>query len=137
TATAVYSGSANFNGATGTLSQAIGKANTTTAVTSARNPSVFGQMVSFTATVSTVGPGAGTLGGASVTFTDGTTTLGTASLSGGTATFIKSALSVGSHTICASYAGDPNFYGSTAPPISQIVGKADAATLVTGSSANP
>src|SRR6202023_39937 len=79
--TAVYSGSANFNGATGTLSQTIGKAGTTTTLTSAPNPSVFGQMVTITATVSALAPGAGTPGSASVTFTDGTTTIGAAFLS--------------------------------------------------------
>jgi hypothetical protein len=34
----------------------VNKANTTTAVTSAPNPSVFGQSVTFTATVSAVAP---------------------------------------------------------------------------------
>ena len=136
TVTAVYSGSANFNGATGTLAQTVGKAGTTTVVTSTPNPSVFGQMVTLTATVSAVAPGAGTPGGSSVTFTDGSNTLGTATLSGGTATFMTSALAVGSHTIGARYDGDPNFNGSTAAPITQVVGKADTTTVVT-SSTNP
>src|SRR5262249_44379944 len=47
---------------------------TTTTVTSSPNPSVFGQSVTFTATVSAASPGSGTPTG-TVTFEDGGTTL--------------------------------------------------------------
>src|SRR5256885_3814632 len=59
TVAAVYSGDGSFNGSTGTLSQNGNKADTSTVVISATNPSVFGQSVSFTATVSVDTPGAG------------------------------------------------------------------------------
>ena len=59
------------------LSQEVNPAATTTALTSSANPSVFGQSVTFTATVSVPGPGAGTPTG-TVTFMDGATALGTA-----------------------------------------------------------
>ena len=51
--TAVYGGDASFNASTSnTLDQEVQKADTTTSVTSSANPSVFGQSVTFTATVS-------------------------------------------------------------------------------------
>src|SRR5207244_35996 len=83
--TAVYGGDGNFN-ATGVggstasvLSQVVNKADSLSTVTSLVNPSVFGQSVTFTATVTAVAPGAGTPSG-SVTFKDGVTTLNTATL---------------------------------------------------------
>src|SRR2546428_9263248 len=76
TVTAIYSGSTNFTGATGTLSQTVGKAATSTVVTgSSTNPSVFGQAVTFTATANAMPPGAATPTG-SVQFFAGTATLG-------------------------------------------------------------
>ena len=90
----------------------MNQAGTTSVVTSATNPSVFGQSVTFTATVTAVAPGSGTPTG-SITFLDGSTTLGTATLSGGKATFKTTALAAGPHTITVSYSGDGNFVTST------------------------
>jgi hypothetical protein len=84
---------------------------TTTAVTSSSDPSVFGQTVTFTATVTPQGSGSPT---GTVTFHDGSTTLGTSSLSSGTATFTISTLAIGTHSITAVYSGDSNFQGSSA-----------------------
>jgi uncharacterized repeat protein (TIGR01451 family)/fimbrial isopeptide formation D2 family protein len=140
TITTNYAGDGNFNGSTGSLTgnpQVVNKTNTTTAVTSSQNPSVFGQAVTFTATVSAVAPGSGTPTG-TVTFLDGGSPIGTGTLSGGIATFTTSALAVGNHTITTSYAGDSNFNGSTGSLTGnpQVVNKADTATTVT-SSQNP
>ncbi|HZS90342.1 MAG TPA: Ig-like domain repeat protein, partial [Chloroflexota bacterium] len=110
----------SFTGSSGTLSQTVNKANTTTTVTSSANPSLLGQPVTFTATVSVVAPGAGTPTG-SVSFYDGTTLLGTAALSGNQAQFTTSSLGVGSHNITASYSGDGNFNGSTSTTLVQQV----------------
>src|SRR5262245_47509046 len=63
----------------GTLLQTVNRADTTTTVTSSANPSVVGQLVTFTATVASVAPGAGIPSGA-VAFKDGSTTLGTGTL---------------------------------------------------------
>ena len=82
---------------------------TTTALSSSQNPSVFGQSVTFTATVSSA---SGTPSG-TVTFKDGATTLGTGTLAGGVATLPTSSLAIGGHTITAVYGGDTNFTGST------------------------
>jgi hypothetical protein len=85
---------------------------TTTTVTSSLNPSVFGQSITFTATVSPAPPGSGTPTG-SVNFLDGGSQIGTGTLGSGQTTFSTSALAVGSHTITASYGGDTNFNGSS------------------------
>ena len=139
TITASYGADGNFDVSTGTLSggQSVGKANTNTALVSSINPSVFGQSVTFTATISATAPGAGTPTGI-VTFLDGGSSIGTGTLSGGVATFTASALIVGNHTITTTYPGDGSFNGSggslTGNP--QVVSKADTTSAVT-SSANP
>src|SRR5439155_1166136 len=103
-----FTGGQNYHDANGTVDDEIGPAGTTTAVASSQNPSVFGQSVTFTATVSPVAPGAGTRTG-TVTFYDGVTSLGTGSVGiSGNATFSTAALSVGSHSITATYGGDGN-----------------------------
>ena len=119
--TAVYIGDSHFTTSTSAaLSQSVNQAGTTSVVTSATNPSVFGQSVTFTATVTAVAPGSGTPTG-SITFLDGSTTLGTATLSGGKATFKTTALAAGPHTITVSYSGDGNFVTSTSAPLTQTV----------------
>src|SRR5581483_7773083 len=119
--TVAYSGDGNFAGSTSaTLTQTVNPASSTTTVASSVNPSSSGQVVTFTATVNAVAPGAGTPTG-TVTFRDGSTNLGTSTLSGNTATFTTSALAVGSHTITAVYAGDTNFTGSTSASLTQTV----------------
>jgi beta-glucanase (GH16 family) len=106
---------------------------TTTSVVSSVNPSVFGQGVTFTATVSPV-VGSNTPGG-TVTFMDGSNTLGTATLSGGTATYTTSALAVGSQSIAAVYNGDANDAGSTSTQTESVT--KDSSTTAISSSADP
>ena len=103
---------------------------TSTTVTSGTNPSVFGQSVTFTATVAATTSGAGVPTGV-VTFKDGTTTLGTGTLnSSRVATFATSALIAATHTITAVYAGDTNFTTSTSANLSQVVKQAATSTTV-------
>ena len=134
--TAQYGGDVNFGPSTSTaVSQVVNKAASTTALVSSVNPSVFGQNVTFTATVALTAPGAGTATG-TVTFKDGATTLGTGALAGGVATFSTSTLSVGTHPITAVYAGDTNVQGSTSSAVSQVVNQAATTTVLT-SGTNP
>ena len=102
TVTAVYSGDINFAAGTGTLSggQKVNQAITTTVASSA-NPSVYGQLVTFTATVSPTAPGAGVPTG-TVIFKEANTVLGSSTLNNGMATYSTSKLSVGkpSHYRC-------------------------------------
>jgi hypothetical protein len=107
-------------------------ASSTTKVTSSNNPSIIGQSVTFTATVT----GSGGTPTGTVTFRDGTTAIGTSALSGNTATFTTSTLARGSHSITAVYSGDSNFNTSTSPTLTQTVNKGSTTTTVT-SSINP
>src|SRR5690606_3871764 len=83
---------------------------TTTSVTADPNPSVAGQPVTYTATVSPV-PTGGT-----VTFTDGNTIIpgcdALALATDGTATCTTAGLSLGEHSITASYSGHDYYDGS-------------------------
>ena len=136
--TAEYSGDSSFITSTSSaVTQTVNQASTTTALTSSTNPSVFGQSVTFTATVAAVSPGAGTATG-TVSFFDGTTLLGNATLSSGSATLSNSSLSVGGNfSITAVYnAEDTNFLTSTSSAVSQVVNQASTTTALT-SSTNP
>src|SRR5205085_1029097 len=71
-----------------------------------------------------------------VTFFDGGNSLGSAALNqNGQATFNTSTLSVGSHSITASYEGDSTSATSTSSALAQVVGKADQ-TITFGQLAN-
>jgi hypothetical protein len=88
-------------------------------VSSSQNPSNAGQSVTFTASVSSiVGPAPD---GEQVTFKDGSKVLGTGALSNGSATFTTSALTVKTHSISASYAGDGNYLPSKSAKLMQVV----------------
>jgi hypothetical protein len=134
--TAVYRGGGNFAGSTSsTLTQVVNQDSTSAALASSVNPSVYGQPVKFTATVSANSPGSGTPVG-TVTFLIGNATLGTSALSGGTASFTISSRAPGTYTITAVYGGSSNFAGSTSQSLAQTVNK-DATTTRVSSSANP
>ncbi len=92
---------------------------TTTSLSSSAATTVYGQSVTFTATVSA---SVGTPGGV-VTFFDGITQVGTGTLSGGVATLTTDALTVGSHTIVASYLGEGLFTSSSDATASVTVNK--------------
>ena len=117
----------------------LAPAATTTSVSSSADPSVFGQPVTFTATVSTAG--LGTPSG-NVQFFDGATPIGGAVAlnASGQASLMISSLSVGNHTITAQYAGDvpSGFNASSGALISnpQTVNQASTTTSIV-SSLNP
>src|SRR6266446_9148656 len=133
--TAVYSGDANFAGGTSpALMQTVNKVGDSTSVASSNNPSIFGSAVTFTATVKPA-TGSGTPTG-TVTFNDGATVLGAGTLSGATATFTTSGLGAGVHSITAIYGGDANFASSTSPALMQTVSKAASSTSVVSSNSS-
>ncbi|WP_190146294.1 Ig-like domain-containing protein, partial [Streptomyces glebosus] len=131
TVTATYSGSGSFAPSSGTDTQTVNKASTTTTVISAPDPSAVGQPVTFTATVAPVAPGAGTPTGTVTFFISGGPTL-TGTLSGGTASVSTSALAAGTHTVTAIYSGDANFNSSVGTD-THTVGQASTTTTVTSS----
>jgi len=138
---ASYSGDSNYVAGQTTFVEPI-LANTTTSVTSSSNPSVLGSSVTFTATVTPTSTSFVPLG--TVTFMDGSTVLGTATLNPfdgqamstayNQATFTTSALSLGTHSITVSYAGDLNFADSTSSVLTQTVGVATHFTVLGTSS---
>lgn len=112
---------------------------TTTLTASPVSPTTYGQQVTFTATVTSEnGAPSGT-----VTFTDGSSTLCASSTltvgsTSSTATCITSStspLSVGTHSITASYNGVAAYTASTASISYEV--DSDATTLALSSSSNP
>jgi len=88
--TAVYGGDTKFLGSTSNVVVQKVHYDTKTSLTSSTNPSISGQSVTFTATVTAA---AGTPTG-TVTFNDGSAVLKTVTLGGGKAIYTTSALSL-------------------------------------------
>jgi hypothetical protein len=132
--TAVYLGDSKNSGSTSAAVDQFVLAATTTTITSSPNPTVYGQAVALTATItSSIGaPPDGEM----ITFKQGPNVLGTAPLSGGTATLSTSALAVGTKLVTAVYAGDADFAASTSKAASQVIGKAST-TIGLTSPQNP
>ena len=128
-----YSGDANFNPSSAAFSQMVNQASTTMTLTSSVNPSVIGQAVTFTATVT---PSAAT---GTVSFFDGATQIAIETMSGGVAAFTTSALTVGSHPITAVYSGDSTYapVTSTLTGNPQVVNPGNTTTVLTSSVASP
>lgn len=104
---------------------------TTTQLASSLNPSIEGQQVTFTATVTATGGNPNAVG--NVTFKDGTTPIcsnvGLGGTNGNTASCQTSTLTAGSHNISATYSGtssgSPTFVASTSNTVAQAVNEAD------------
>jgi hypothetical protein len=141
TITASYSGNVQFAASQANNAAApevINQASSRTVLFGFPDPAVFGQVVSFTVSVSALAPGKGTPTG-TVTFLDGTTTIGSISLStarGGRATFTTVSLSRGSHAISVNYGGSGNFLASSYNNFGEGVQRDSTTTTVTAS-ANP
>ena len=99
-----------------TLTQVVQKHPTSTVLVSSQNPSVVGEDVQFTATVTT---GTGTPTG-TVTFSDDGTVLGTVALNAGSASLTTNQLAIGTHPMTATYNGDANYATST-DAVDQVV----------------
>jgi hypothetical protein len=131
---ALYPGDPTYSLHNMTLTQNVTAplAASTTALTTSPNPSNINQSVTFTATVTgTAGTPTGTV---TFSFGDGTTAPGT--LAGGVASVTHSYTTAGSFTAGASYGGDGAFATSTAPAVTQNVGKSASTTALT-TSPNP
>ena len=136
TITASYGGDATYASSDGSFSQTIAKAATTTVVTSS-GPTIYGQSVTFTATVAPAAPGSGGPSG-TVSFAAGSAVLGTSAVTGGVATFTTAALGAGTYSVTATYGGDASFLGSAnAAALTQAVSKAASTTTLTSSPAIP
>jgi hypothetical protein len=124
--TVTYSGDTNYNTSSGSGSQTINKAGTTTTVVSSLNPSLFNQSVTYTATV--VQASGVPVPSGSVQFSYGTTILGSGTVNAqGVATLSTTAMPPGVSTVIATYSGDGN-YSTSNGSVSQTVNWAPAIT---------
>ncbi|WP_433966694.1 Ig-like domain repeat protein [Tunturiibacter gelidiferens] len=128
--TATYNGDINYNSATATLNQSVGK-NTPIlpppVVTSSNLPLNTPEAITETVPTGVTG---------TVTFSDGTIPLGSAIIVNGVATLTVPSLPLGVDSITAATSGDVNNNPATSPPTLVMVGK--TATVITlTSSTNP
>jgi hypothetical protein len=108
----------------------------TTMASSGPNPSVYGQLITLTATV-TADESASAAPTGAVAFKDGNTILGTGTLDGsGHASLSTFSLGAGYHALTAVYLGDPHHATSSSAVLNQLVNQ-DATTSTLGVSGNP
>ena len=126
--TAAYGGSSLYGASVSPVSvHTVLPDSTTLALASSPSPSVVGQAVLLTATVSPAGAGG------SVEFRDGATSLGAATLTAGVATLALPGLCGGSYSLSAIYAGDAGHYGSASAVLAHVVSPAPTAVAVVSS----
>jgi len=106
--TAAYSGDANHSSADDLLGggQTVNRASTSVIITALPATAVYGQQVTFTATVTS---GAGTPGGSVLFRLDAADIAPPVVLASGVASLVKSGLPMGSHAVTFEYSGDTNF----------------------------
>jgi Bacterial Ig-like domain (group 3) len=142
--TAAYtSGDGNFvpSPTSAAVTQVVDKANTAASVATSLTPSVHGQPVTFTATITVVSPGSTSVAYATgtVTFYDNGISIGTGTLSvvagDDQATLTTTTLSTATQTITVAYtSGDANFNASpSSASISQVVNQDSTTTTVSAS----
>ncbi len=138
TITAAYDGDSTFAASTSPgLRQVVNsttKSGTATTLISSLNPSIYGQKVVWTATVTTSGPVPPT---GKVNFSWNGNSIGTASLNAtGVATLTRSALNADTYPLTAVYQGDTNNLASRSPVLIQVVTETTSSAALT-SSPNP
>eukprot|EP01037_Dinobryon_pediforme_P015481 gene15481-15625_t len=129
TLTGTYAGDSKYGGGTGSSTFSLAAATATIIVTGnsstgSGSTAAYGTAVTLTATLSQAAA-SGT-----ITFYDGTTVLGTGAISNGKASFSAAGLSVGSHTITATYPGDSNYVAGTVTALTFQIAPASSSSLV-------
>jgi len=131
--TASYGGDLEFAVSTSAVrTQTVNPGQTASTLTSTPNPSLAGQTVTLSTTVTAVAPAAGVPTG-TVTFSDGATALATVTLVNGTASLTTSTLTVGSHSLTAVYSGDGSYTGSASSALPQTVNRIVTTTSLAAS----
>jgi hypothetical protein len=132
---ATFNGVSGWQGSSSSPVQQTVQDATSSSISTSASPASYGQSVTLTAAVTGAGTGAGTPTG-TVTFSDGSTVVGTAAVDGtGHAALSTTSLSVGSHSISASFAGTGGWQNSSSGSIQQLV--QDGTTTNLASSTNP
>ena len=132
--TAVYAGDSLDAASTSSpVAENIGLATTTVKLASSLNPAALSANVTLSGSVTGNG---GTPTG-SLRFLDGTAVIGSATLNAqGVASLTVSNLTIGTHTITATYSGDNSDSASTSPALAQVIQPATIAASL-NSSVNP
>jgi hypothetical protein len=133
--TAVYGGDSNYAPSTSkAVKQVVSGYATSTALVSSLTPSIYGQKVTWTATVTTSGSTTPT---GRVNFNWDVFSIGTATLnSSGVATLTRSNLSADPYPLTAVYTGDSYNAGSASPILNQVITQTTSTATITSSS-NP
>ncbi|HVZ84522.1 MAG TPA: protease pro-enzyme activation domain-containing protein [Terracidiphilus sp.] len=114
-----YAGDGTFStssGSTTVVAVGGGATATTTTLSASSTSPVYGDNVTLTATVA---PSAAT---GSVNFYDGGVKIGTGTLTAGVATYASSSLTIGAHTLTATYFGDTTYAQSNSNSLTVTVG---------------
>jgi RHS repeat-associated protein len=101
----------------------------TLSMTASPTSSIYGQSVTFTATISSGPTG-------SISFYNGSTAIGSGTISGTTATYTTSTLAAGSYSVYASYPGSSTYMAVSSNTVAVTVSQATPSISVT-SSTNP
>ncbi|WP_024511771.1 Ig-like domain repeat protein [Bradyrhizobium sp. ARR65] len=128
TVTANYSGTPDVAASSGTVSEAVNAAASTTTLTSSSASSVAGQSVTFTATVSGVG---GITPTGSVTFDFGDGTAVTVALAGGVASTPHTYAAAGNFTVTASYGGGTSYLARSTTISQNVANPSSSSTALT------
>ena len=126
---ASYGGDSSFAAVSSSTLRQVVLAVPTLSIVSAPNQALFGQSVTFTATVEHGTQSTATPTG-TITFRNGAAVLGSAALSGGQAAFTTSSLASGSHTISASYSGSASFAAGTPASLTEYILAVPALSVV-------
>lgn len=107
---------ARYTGATASVPLVVGRAGSSTVLSTSANAAFTGNPVVLNAAVTAPGNPVGT-----VTFLNGTSVLGTGTLVSGVAQFTVTSLPVGTQALSAVFSGGDNFNGSTSAVVSVAV----------------
>jgi hypothetical protein len=109
---------------------------TNTTLKSSANPSVIGQVITFTATVAPAKTSS-TVPTGTISFYVGSVLAKVATLVAGVATYTTSSLPLGSSTITAVYSGDQNYATSTSAVLTQAVNTTSSPTVSSAAATAP
>jgi hypothetical protein len=124
-----YAGDATISSATDTSQSLTVVTPTNTTLTSSVEPSVYGQSVSITATVTATEPGSSTPTGSVQFQLDGSNFGSPVALVNGTASLTTATLASGPHTVTAAYGGGDGFQPSGSGPLTETVNPMTTANL--------
>ena len=118
---ATYNGSTGFTASSSTsITENVVRVATAATLSPSANPGFAGQIVTLTATVSSLAPGTAAPSG-TVTFKLGKKTLGTARLANGKGTLGTKKLALGANKITVVYSGNADFGASTSGALKEVI----------------